>query len=203
MVLHLERRDIGDPRVLKVMGEMPREEFVLSGDLDDAYADGPLSIECGQTISQPYMVALMTECMQLKGDEKVLEIGTGSGYQTAILARLARHVYTIERHSRLTRRALDVLADLGIENVTAASGDGTKGMPEHAPFDAIMVTAATPDFPRPLKEQLADGGRLVAPVGDQNVQMLKVLTKCGSAFAERNVCSCKFVKLIGDYGWTE
>ena len=201
MVRQLERRGIHDKRVLKAVREIPREEFVRPIDLRDAYADGPLAIDCGQTISQPYMVAIMTECLELKGDEKVLEIGTGSGYQTAILARLAREVFTIERLPELSRKALDVLAELEIENVFATAGDGTKGLPDFAPSDGIMGTAGAPEFPVPLKEQLADGGRLVAPLGGPNIQTLKVLTRCGREFTEQSVCSCKFVKLIGEYGW--
>jgi protein-L-isoaspartate(D-aspartate) O-methyltransferase len=201
MVRDLERRGIRDKRVLKALDEIPREKFVRPIDQRDAYADGPLAIDCGQTISQPYMVALMTECMQLKGGEKVLEIGTGSGYQTAILARLAREVFTVERLSELSRKALDILAQLEIENVFATAGDGTKGLPDFAPYDAIMVTAGAPDWPEPLKEQLADPGRLIAPLGGSNIQTLKVLTRSGKQLTEQSVCSCKFVKLIGEYGW--
>ena len=201
MVRQLRRRGIKDERVLKVMGEIPRERFVLEVDLRYAYADGPLAIDSGQTISQPYMVAAMTECLELTEGDKVLEIGTGSGYQTAILAKLAREVYTIERHRGLSAKALDVLGELGIENVFATVGDGTLGLPDYGPYDGIIVTAGAPDYPAPLKEQLANGGRLVAPLGDANFQTLKVLKKCDAVYSERNVCSCKFVKLIGEYGW--
>jgi len=201
MVRQLRRRSIKDERVLKVMGEIPRERFVLEVDLRYAYADGPLAIDSGQTISQPYMVAAMTECLELTEGDKVLEIGTGSGYQTAILAKLAREVYTIERHRGLSAKALDVLGELGIENVFATVGDGTLGLPDYGPYDGIIVTAGAPDYPAPLKEQLANGGRLVAPLGDANFQTLKVLKKCDAVYSERNVCSCKFVKLIGEYGW--
>ncbi len=203
MIQQFKRRGIRNERVLRTFSEIPREKFVLSSDIHDSYADGPLPIDCGQTISQPYMVALMTECLELKGDEKVLEIGTGSGYQTAMLASLSREVYTIERHQTLSSKALDVLAELGIENVYTTAGDGTKGLPDFGPYDGIIVTAGAPDFPQPLKEQLADGGRLVVPVGDLNMQTLKVLTRNGEEFSERSVCSCKFVKLIGEYGWPD
>ena len=203
MLALLRKRGIRDERVLKAMGEIPREWFVLEADLSDSYADGPLPIGLGQTISQPYMVAIMTECLELKGGEKVLEIGTGSGYQTAILAKLAGEVYTIERHSQLGGVALDVLDELGIENVFATSGDGTKGLADYGPYDGIIVTAGSPDYPRPLKEQLAEGGRLVIPVGGKNVQTLKVLTRRKGRYIERNICDCRFVKLIGEYGWEE
>jgi len=201
MVRQLRKRGIKDEQVLKVMGEIPRERFVLEVDLRYAYADGPLAIDSGQTISQPYMVAAMTECLELTGGDKVLEIGTGSGYQTAILAKLAREVYTIERHSGLTAKALDALGELGIENVFATVGDGTLGLPEYGPYDGIIITAGAPDYPAPLKGQLANGGRLVAPLGDESFQTLKVLKKCNAVYSERNVCGCKFVKLIGEYGW--
>lgn len=203
MVRDLRRKGITDEKVLKVMGEIPREKFVQKNELADAYADGPLPIGCGQTISQPYMVAIMTECLELKGDEKVLEIGTGSGYQTAVLAKLSREVYTIERHAELGRRALKTLSELGIDNVVAVTGDGTKGLAEYAPYMGIIITAGAPDFPEPLKQQLAEGGRLVAPVGSMSMQMLKVLTKKGKEFSERSVCACKFVNLVGEFGWEE
>jgi protein-L-isoaspartate(D-aspartate) O-methyltransferase len=203
MILNLRQKGITDENVLKAIREIPREKFVLQRDLSDAYADGPLPIDCGQTISQPYMVAIMTECLELKGNEKVLEIGTGSGYQTAVLAKLAYKVYTIERHTTLRLRALDALDELSIENVIAIDGDGTKGLANYAPYNGIIVTAGAPDWPKPLKEQLADGGRLVAPLGGMSVQMLKVLTKKGKSFNEREVCACKFVNLIGEYGWSD
>lgn len=203
MVRDLRQKGIVNEHVLKVMGEIPREKFVPRGQTTDSYADSPLPIGCGQTISQPYMVAIMTECLELKGNEKVLEIGTGSGYQTAILAKLARKVYTIERYAELAARALNTLSELGIDNVVAVTGDGTKGLAEYAPYTGIIITAGAPDFPQPLKEQLADGGRLVAPVGSMSMQMLKVLTKKGKEFSERSICACKFVNLIGEFGWAE
>jgi protein-L-isoaspartate(D-aspartate) O-methyltransferase len=201
MVDQLRRRGILDERVLDTMMEVPREMFVLPRDRADSYADGPLMIDCGQTISQPYMVAIMTECLELRGQEKVLEIGTGSGYQTAILAKLAREVFTIERHPELSVKAAEVLVELGLSNVFTIAGDGTKGLPEHAPYDAIMITAGAPEFPEPLVAQLADGGRIAAPLGGHNIQTLKVMTRNGDELDERSVCDCKFVKLIGEYGW--
>ena len=201
MLRQLRRKGIKDERVLEVMGEIPRERFVQQIDLRYAYTDGPLAIDCGQTISQPYMVAVMTECLELTDKDKVLEIGTGSGYQTAILAKLAREVYTIERHPGLNAKALDTLGELGIGNVFATVGDGTIGLPNYGPFDGIIITAGAPDYPAPLKVQLTNGGRLVAPLGDANIQMLRVLKKCDEVYNERSICSCKFVKLIGEYGW--
>lgn len=195
-------RGITDQRVLKAFEDVPRHVFV-PGPMDIAsYGDHPLPIGEGQTISQPYMVALMTECLSLQGSEKVLEIGTGSGYQTAILAGLCDQVYTVERHSRLLERARKILLDEGCSNVEFKCGDGTKGWDENAPYNGIIVTAAAPSVPEPLKQQLDDGGRLVIPVGDMYAQMLKVVKKNGKSFTMEDVCPCVFVPLIGEEGWS-
>ncbi len=196
-------RGIRDERVLEVMRKVPRHLFVEEALRDQAYADHPLPIGEGQTISQPYIVALMTEALELKGDERVLEVGTGSGYQTAILAELARWVYTIERFARLLERARRVLRELGYANVSFKLGDGTLGWPEEAPFDAIMVTAAGPKVPEPLLEQLAEGGRLVMPIGDEWSQHLVKVVKKGGRFYRTVLEPVRFVKLVGEYGFKE
>ncbi|AEH45017.1 protein-L-isoaspartate O-methyltransferase [Thermodesulfatator indicus DSM 15286] len=196
-------RGIKDPRVLAAMLKVPRHLFVEEALKDQAYGDYPLPIGEGQTISQPYIVALMTEALELKGPEKVLEIGTGSGYQAAILAELARWVYSIERYPSLARRAKKILESLGYNNVIIKVGDGTKGWPEAAPFDAIIVTAAGPKIPEPLIEQLKDGGRLVMPVGDEWSQYLIKVTKKGDQLIKENLGAVRFVKLVGEYGFEE
>ena len=201
--LQLRRAGIRDEQVLDAMGTVPREVFVPEHEQSHAYADGALPIEHGQSISQPYMVALMTEALELDGAERVLEIGAGTGYQAAILAALCTEVYSIERIAELADSARQRLADLGVDNVEIALGDGTLGWPEHAPYDGIIVTAGAPRPPAPLVEQLADGGRLVIPVGDRQTQMLKVYTQHGDTRRERNVCACKFVPLLGAHGWPE
>jgi protein-L-isoaspartate(D-aspartate) O-methyltransferase len=169
----------------------------------EAYNDYPLPIGEGQTISQPYIVALMTEAMELRGGERVLEIGTGSGYQTAILADLAQKVYSIERIRSLVIRARKILDQLKIFNVQIKVFDGTHGWPEEAPFDAIMVTAASPDLPQPLLKQLGQNGRLLIPVGDRYAQSLKKIVKTEKGFREEDLGGVRFVSLIGDYGWKE
>lgn len=196
-------RGIRDPRVLEVMGRIPRHEFVDPGLASQAYLDHPLNIGFKQTISQPYIVALMTESLRLTGGEKVLEIGTGSGYQTAILAELGRHVYSIERIAPLSNGARRTLYRLGYVNFTLRIGDGTAGWPEAGPFDAILVAAAAHAIPPPYLEQLAEGGRLVMPRGDETVQDLVRLTKKGGKIQEESLCECRFVKLYGEYGWQE
>ncbi len=202
MVEHdLAARDITDARVLEAMGRAPRERFVWDVDLRQAYADHPVRIGEDQTISQPYMVALMTQLMALKGEEKVLEIGTGSGYQTAILAELSREVYTVERFQSLSTRAAERLAEFGHGNVRFRVGDGTLGWPDHAPYDGIMVTAGAPSVPDSLKSQLAEGGRLVVPVGGRHGQTLLLIVRRGEGFEQIDGISCVFVKLIGDEGW--
>ncbi len=192
----IQRRGITDPRVLKVMSEVPRHLFVPIQFSKEAYSDWPLPVGEGQTISQPYIVALMTELMKLTGNEKVLEVGTGSGYQAAVLSRLAKEVYTIERHEQLANRANEVLADIGCSNVHVMVGDGTEGWPLRAPFDAIMVTAATEGIPQPLKDQLKEGGRIVAPLGGAFSQTLTVLERKHKKWIEKPICGCVFVPLI-------
>jgi len=199
----LMARDITNERVLEAFGEVPRHRFVPEADQSRAYQDHPLSIEAGQTISQPYMVALMTQCLALGGWETVLEIGTGSGYQTAMLAELAETIYTIERIEELSTRAQGILADLGYANVSFRVGDGSLGWPEAGPFDRIIVTAAAPHIPETLKSELVDGGLLVVPVGPREGQQLMVIRRDGEEYEQTNVCACIFVKLIGEEGFSE
>ena len=202
MVEHdLKGRDIVDKGVLRVMGEIRREEFVPGAYQAMSYGDGPLPIGCGQTISQPYIVARMSQELRVQGDSEVLEVGTGSGYQTAVLAKLAKKVYTIERFSQMSEAAQAVLGRLGIENVEFYAGDGSCGWCEEKKFDRIMITAAVPEGPEALKEQLADGGLMVAPVGDSSVQKLMVYKKKGAEMIERFICDVRFVKLVGEYGF--
>jgi len=199
----MKRRGISNFNVLEAMREVPRHCFVPQELRSSAYNDCPLSIGEGQTISQPYMVALMTECLQLEGEEKVLEIGTGSGYQTAILANLVEKVYTVEIHKSLSERASRLLIDLGYNNIEFRVGDGSKGWPEESPFDGIIVTAGSPDIPHTLQSQLADGKRLVIPVGSRFVQTLYTITRVGSSFHKKESTGCVFVPLIGEFGWKE
>lgn len=196
-------RDITDTDVLRVMGEVRRQEFVPEAYQSQAYADGPLPIGMGQTISQPYIVALMTQELRLNPDCEVLEIGTGSGYQTAILSKLVKKVYTIERFAELSEPAQAVLGRLGITNVEFYVGDGSCGWPEKRCFDRIMITAAVPEMPEPLVEQLADGALIVGPVGFSGVQELVVCEKTKGKLPERVICGCRFVKLLGRYGFEE
>jgi len=199
----IKARGIKDERVLKAMLKVPRHLFVDEALRDQAYGDFPLPIGEGQTISQPYIVALMTEALELKGIERVLEIGTGSGYQTAILAELALWVYTIERFQALLERAKKVLKELGYKNISFKLDDGTLGWKEAAPFDAIIVTAASPDIPPPLVEQLAEGGRMVIPVGDEFSQTLIKGVKKGGKLHTKALEPVRFVKLVGAYGFKE
>ncbi len=194
-------RDIVDERVLKAMDSVPREAFVSEALRARAYEDSPLPIGEEQTISQPYMVALMTELLRLKGDEKVLEIGTGSGYQTAILAELAGKVFSIERSFTLSQKARKNLENLGYTNVLLRVGDGTIGWEEFAPYDRIIVTAGAPDVPQSLLKQLSEGGIMVVPAGDRAHQDLKVITKTKSGLDIRSGGGCVFVPLIGREGW--
>jgi protein-L-isoaspartate(D-aspartate) O-methyltransferase len=196
-------RGIRDPRVLKAMEKVPRHRFVGETFAGQAYEDRPLSIGHGQTISQPYIVALMTEALELTEHGKVLEIGTGSGYQAAILAELSEHVYTIERVEPLLERAGTILKELGYVNVTLKAFNGTIGWREHAPFDAIMVTAGAPDIPRPLLDQLAEGERLVIPVGDRLTQQLLKVVREKNEFFKQDLGPVRFVNLKGTYGWDE
>jgi protein-L-isoaspartate(D-aspartate) O-methyltransferase len=200
---HLRGRDIHDARVLDAMDQVPRELFIPEKYAGNAYDDNPLPIGMGQTISQPYIVALMTQCLELAGTEHVLEVGTGSGYQTALLAALSERVYTIERFNELSEQAQAVLAKLDYCNIDFAIGDGSCGWPETKQFDRIIVTAAVPDIPEPLKDLLTDGGLIVAPVGGKYTQELVVARKHKGRLAEKTVCGCRFVKLIGQHGYTE
>jgi protein-L-isoaspartate(D-aspartate) O-methyltransferase len=200
---HLRGRGITDPDILQVMADVPRERFVPPEHRYRAYADGPLPIGEGQTISQPYIVALMTQLLRVHRDCEVLEVGTGSGYQTAILARLAKRVYTIERFPELSSTARGILGELGIGNVEFRVGDGSDGWPEERTFDRIIVTAAVPDFPPPLTGQLAEAGVMVAPVGPCAVQQLAVAEKLHGKLVEQHTSSCRFVRLIGRYGFPE
>lgn len=194
-------RGIKDERVLAVFLSLPRHEFVSEELIDSAYDDCPLPIGSGQTISQPYMVALMTEMLGLKGDETVLELGTGSGYQAAVLACLAKQVHTIERIERLSVQAQDKFNNLGIRNIQFHIGDGTLGLEQFKPYDAIIATAAAPQLPLPLIEQLSDNGRLVIPLGDRSLQTLTMFVKHNNKIIKTEKCGCVFVPLIGQKGW--
>ena len=199
----LATRSIKDERVLEAMRTVPRHQFVPKDLWSRAYGDHPLPIGQGQTISQPYMVALMTERLQLDEKHKVLEIGTGSGYQAAVLAELATRVFSIERVAELASRARRTLDALGYSNVIIRTSDGTLGWREFAPFDGIIVTAGSPLVPPPLQAQLKDGGRLVVPVGSSAFQNLICIEKYGTKIKSREVCGCTFVPLIGDHGWRQ
>ena len=201
---HLMARGITDERVLKTMATVPRHLFVDESIQDQAYSDNPLPIGSRQTISQPYIVGLMTEALELKGTEKVLEIGTGCGYQTAVLAELAERVFSIERIASLAFRAQRTLDSLHYYNILIRAGDGTYGWSEEAPFDAIIATAGAPKIPETLKEQLAVGGRLVIPVGSQSSQTLLKITRLSEKTEDMEIedlCGCRFVDLIGEHGW--
>jgi protein-L-isoaspartate(D-aspartate) O-methyltransferase len=196
-------RGINDPRVLAAMSTVPRHFFVEEPLWGEAYNDYPVPIGERQTISQPYIVALMTQALELKGQEKVLEIGTGSGYQTAILAELSKKVFSIERIRPLFQKARRIIDQLKYFNVRLKVNDGTQGWQEESPFDAIMVTAAAPDIPAPLLEQLALNGRMVIPVGDRYAQALKKIIKTEEGFQEEDLGGVRFVSLIGEHGWQE
>ncbi len=194
-------RGISDPSVLKAFKKVERHKFVPAEFLESAYSDHPLPIGSCQTISQPYIVALMTELLQLTGKEKILEIGTGSGYQTAILAELSAKVYSVERIALLAEKAEAKLAELGYDNIEIKVGDGSLGWKDCALYDAIMVTASCPDSPRTLLNQLAENGRLVVPIGEAFGQILTVFTKQKNSVSSREICGCVFVPLIGEEGW--
>ena len=200
---HLRDRGICDDRVLAAMARVPRERFVDPAHRDEAYADRALKIACGQTISQPYIVGLMTEALALSGNERVLEIGTGSGYQAAILGELAREVVSVERHEVLSARAGKLLGELGYSNVTLVVGDGTLGWPAGAPYDRILVTAAAATIPPALFSQLVEGGTLVIPLGPMEHQVLQAIQKVAGAAVARTLSGCRFVPLIGNQGWPE
>jgi protein-L-isoaspartate(D-aspartate) O-methyltransferase len=199
----LRRRGVHDSGVLAAMAAVPREEFVPPEFRQRAYEDAPLPIGEGQTISQPYIVAAMTAALHLSGNDRVLEIGTGCGYQAAILSHLAKIVFTIESRSALASSATARLDRLGFENVHVHCGDGTLGLPELALFDAILVAAAAPGVPQPLRAQLAEGGRLILPVGDAENQELLLIERHGNSFETLTLEACRFVPLIGYHGWKE
>jgi len=195
------QRGVTDLRVLDAFRTVPRHLFVPESERDLAYDDRPLPLGFGQTISQPYIVAVMTGALQLSGNEKVLEVGTGSGYQAAILALLAREVYSVERIPELASSAANRLSRMGVHNVTVLCRDGSMGLPEEAPFDAIIVTAAAPRPPQALVDQLADGGRMVVPSGDRDDQNLLKITRHWDSVTQENLGLCVFVPLIGQGGW--
>lgn len=199
----IRRRGIGSARVLEAMRRVPRHEFVPADMQESAYEDRPLPIGEGQTISQPYMVASMTAALELEGAERVLEIGTGSGYQAAVLSCLAAEVFTIEVRAPLASAARERLERLGFANVHVHCGDGSLGLEECAPFDAILVSAAAPTVPAPLLDQLAEGGRLAIPVGWEEHQEFRILHKAAGQITSRAVEECRFVPLIGRHGWRE
>lgn len=196
-------RGIKDERVIDAMMRVPRHLFVDKIYYHQSYNDYPLPIGNGQTISQPYMVAVMTELLELKGNESVLEIGTGSGYQAAILALLCARVFTIERISELSFRARKILSELGFNNINFLVGDGSVGWPEFAPYDGIIVTAGAPEMPRALVDQLADKGRLVIPIGIEYFQTLNVIKKHKGSVLRKELFECTFVPLLGKEGWEE
>ena len=199
----IRKRGVRSGRVLAAMERIPRHRFVPEDSCDHAYEDSPLSIGKGQTISQPFMVAVMTECAAPESDDRVLEVGTGSGYQTAILAELVREVYSLERIPELAERAEGLLSRLGYENVSIRVGDGSEGWREKAPFDAIIVTAGAPEIPEPLVEQLEEGGRLVIPIGSAHHQTLCTVKKERNRIRKEEGTGCVFVPLIGTFGWEE
>jgi len=197
----LRKRGIRDERVLAAMLSVPRHEFVPPALAAEAYTDRPLPIGHEQTISQPFMVAAMTEALELSGGERVLEIGAGSGYQAAVLSLLARELHTVEMHENLATSTAERLRRLGYDNVSVHFGDGTVGWPDAAPFEAIVVTAAAPGIPPPLTAQLAEGGRLVIPVGTPQEQRLLRVDKHSGELTKRELYHCRFVPLVGQYGW--
>jgi protein-L-isoaspartate(D-aspartate) O-methyltransferase len=197
----IRRRHITDSRVLECLERVPRHEFVPAEFRDRAYEDAPLPIGEGQTISQPYIVAAMTAALRLQGNERVLEIGTGFGYQAAVLACLAREVFTVEFRAALATEAGERLARLGCKNVHVHCGDGTLGLPEFAPYDAVLVAAAAPSVPAPLLAQLAEDGRMVVPVGDVENQDLQLVERSHNTFRTTMLEPCRFVPLLGAHGW--
>jgi protein-L-isoaspartate(D-aspartate) O-methyltransferase len=194
-------RGIRDLRVIEAMRTIPRHLFIPEEYRQSAYLDCPVPIGQGQTISQPYMVALMTEALKLTAKDRVLEVGTGSGYQTAILATLCQEVYSIERINSLGLIAQEILKKQNIRNVNVLIGDGSSGWPKEIVFDAIIVTAGAPDLPAPLIKQLDEGGRAVVPIGDRMQQTLKLITKGENQIFQMEVCQCVFVPLLGQFGW--
>lgn len=192
-----------DPKVLEVMGMVPRHLFVEKGIMDQSYLDRPLTLGQGQTISQPLIVGIMTQALALKGGERVLEVGTGSGYQTTILSKLAKEVFTVERITSLSLRSRKILYRFGIKNVEFKIGDGSLGWPEKSPFDSIIVTAAAPSIPETLQKQMAKGGKLVIPVGTQESQVLYLVEREQNRWNKKILSECRFVKLVGKEGWSD
>ncbi len=197
----LRGRGIRDERLLAAMAKVRREAFVADADTPNAYGDYPLPIGAGQTISQPYIVADMLEILDLRPEDRVLEIGTGTGYQAAILGELTAEVWTIERHAELAEKAREILQRLGYANVHVVHGDGSRGLPEHAPFDKVLVAAAAPRVPETAGLKLADGGRLIVPVGSRAEQRLQLVRKVGGEVSVTQHELCRFVPLVGDAGW--
>ena len=201
--MQIRRRGVKDERVLRVMEIVPRHEFVPLQSRGFAYADEPLAIGGGQTISQPYIVASMTAALRLSGSEKVLDIGTGCGYQAAVLSLLSREVYSVECRAGLGKSAAERLERLGFQNVHVHCGDGSLGLKEFAPYDAILVAAAAPALPEPLLEQLNEGGRMIAPIGTEDHQDLLLVTRHGAEYSTERREPCRFVPLVGRHGWKD
>jgi len=203
MIEELQARDIQDPRVLEMMGKIPRHRFVEEALISQAYQDTPLNIGYGQTISQPYTVALLAQLLHLQGHESILEIGTGCGYQTAILSGLAKQIYSIERLHSLILKARSNLKGLEIKNVILKYGDGSQGWKDYAPFDAIVAAAVSPQIPKPLVEQLAEGGRLVVPIEKNGKQQLVCVLNQGGHYKQEVIEDCRFVKMVGKHAFGE
>jgi protein-L-isoaspartate(D-aspartate) O-methyltransferase len=197
----LRRRGIRDERVLTAMAKVPRDAFVAAEDAPNAYGDSPLPIGAGQTISQPYIVAAMLEQLELRPQDRVLEVGTGTGYEAAILGELTAEVWTIERQPELAETSRSILQRLGCANVHVVQGDGSRGLPDQAPFDKILVAAAAPRIPEMLIEQLADGGKMIVPVGTRQEQQLQLIRKTGDDVTVTPRDLCRFVPLVGEQGW--
>jgi len=200
---HLRGRGICDERVMAAMAKVPREEFVPTEHAAAAYGDFPIAIGAGQTISQPYIVASMLEKLDIRPEHRVLEVGTGTGYGAALLGELAEEVWTIERHAELVEKAQVILARLGYANAHVLHGDGSSGLPERGLFDRILVAAAAPSVPKALLDQLADGGKLIIPVGNRYQQVLQLVRKIGDEVAVVEAEACRFVPLVGEHGWRE
>ena len=200
---HLRGRGITDERILEAFAWVPREVFLPPDRWVEAYADHPIPIGFGQTVSQPYLIALMLQELAPRPGQHILDVGLGSGYQTAILAQVVGHVYAVERIEELTERALGALGKLDVNNVTVCTADGSLGWPEEAPFDGIICGAAAPTLPHPWVTQLLDGGRIVLPIGGPDQQVLAVFTRHGSEMRRRDICEVRFVKLVGKEGWQE
>jgi len=197
----LRARGIRDERLLAAMAKVPSEAFISAEDIANAYGDYPLPIGAGQTISQPYIVAVMVEALELQPNDRVLEVGSGTGYQAAILGELCAEVWSIERHAELADKALEILQRLGYSNIHVVTGDGSLGLPEQAPFDKILVAAAAPRVPETLVAQLVDGGQLVVPVGSRQEQQVQVIRKIGNETTVSLRDPCRFVPLLGEQGW--